>query len=73
MVVNVVVPQAAVWRIEFWIVMRHLVRWRQRSSCARVRDRARAWARHRLCTEPQPQKYRGTEAHRHKDRFALAD
>ena len=45
MVANVVVSQAAVGGLSFGLSCRRLVRWRQRLSCARVRDRARAWAR----------------------------
>ena len=46
MVASVVVShEAAVGGLSFGLLCRRLVRWRQRSGCACVRDRARAWAR----------------------------
>ena len=46
MVASVVVShEAAVGGLSFGLLCKRLVRWRQRSGCARVRDRARAWAR----------------------------
>ena len=66
MVASVVVShEAAVGGLSFGLLCKRLVRWRQRSSCARVRDRARAWARaqvvHRT-TGTKVQAHRGTGA-----------